>query len=274
MAKRRRGARSAPPRASRHRPFDELVDEALATIPMPFAAALDEVAIVIADEPSDDQRRENELEPDDTLYGLYEGVPRTEWAADWAADAQPDHAVPAAARGGLRRSRGPRRRGLGDRGPRAGPPPRHRRRAAARPRRGLTGGAGRVGPGRRRHGRGGARRRGSSGHDPVRWPPPGRWSSTSPRSSRSRRQHGPIRRQMRLVAVLCRDRCDECPPDGHLSQIRRPGRETGRPMTQPTMLRTAMNPTRPRTIQPMSGRVIQRNRRWPGRGTSGSVSPP
>ena len=51
---------------------------------MPFAAALDEVAIVIADEPSDDQRRENELRPDDTLYGLYEGVPRTEWAADWA----------------------------------------------------------------------------------------------------------------------------------------------------------------------------------------------
>ena len=84
MAKRRRGARSAPPRASRHRPFDVLVDEALATIPMPFAAALDEVAIVIADEPSDEQRRENELAPDDTLYGLYEGVPRTEWAADWA----------------------------------------------------------------------------------------------------------------------------------------------------------------------------------------------
>jgi predicted Zn-dependent protease with MMP-like domain len=85
MAKRRRGARSAPPRASRHRRFDELVDDALATIPMPFAAALDEVAIVIADEPSAEQRRENDLGPDDTLYGLYEGVPRTEWAADWAA---------------------------------------------------------------------------------------------------------------------------------------------------------------------------------------------
>ncbi len=51
---------------------------------MPFAAALDEVAIVIEDEPSDEQRRENELAPDDTLYGLYEGVPRTEWGADWA----------------------------------------------------------------------------------------------------------------------------------------------------------------------------------------------
>jgi predicted Zn-dependent protease with MMP-like domain len=85
MAKRRRGSRSAPPRASRHRPFDELVDRALATIPMPFAAALDEVAIVIEDEPTPDQLRDNELAPDDTLYGLYEGVPRTDWGADWAS---------------------------------------------------------------------------------------------------------------------------------------------------------------------------------------------
>jgi predicted Zn-dependent protease with MMP-like domain len=50
---------------------------------MPFAAALDEVAIVIEDEPTPEQLRENELEPDDTLYGLYEGVPRTDWGADW-----------------------------------------------------------------------------------------------------------------------------------------------------------------------------------------------
>jgi predicted Zn-dependent protease with MMP-like domain len=84
MAKRRRGSRTARPR-SRHRPFDELVAVALDAIPEPFATALDEVAIVIADEPSPDQRRENEIDPDDTLYGLYEGVPRTEWGADWAA---------------------------------------------------------------------------------------------------------------------------------------------------------------------------------------------
>jgi predicted Zn-dependent protease with MMP-like domain len=85
MAKRRRGARSARPRSSRHRPFEVLVDGALASIPEPFATALDEVAIVIEDEPSADQRRENEIDADDTLYGLYEGVPRTEWGADWAA---------------------------------------------------------------------------------------------------------------------------------------------------------------------------------------------
>jgi predicted Zn-dependent protease with MMP-like domain len=85
MVKRRRGSRSAPPRASRHRPFDQLVDRAIASIPMPFAAALEEVAIVIEDEPSPQQLHENGLAPDDTLYGLYEGVPRTDWGADGAA---------------------------------------------------------------------------------------------------------------------------------------------------------------------------------------------
>jgi predicted Zn-dependent protease with MMP-like domain len=87
MVKRRRGARSAGarPRHRHHRPFESLVDDALATIPEPFASALDEVAIVIDDEPTADQRRENEIKDGDTLYGLYEGVPRTDYGADWAA---------------------------------------------------------------------------------------------------------------------------------------------------------------------------------------------
>lgn len=87
MPKRRRGSRTARllprRRRRRHRPFDVLVDEALATIPMPFASALDEVAIVIADEPSRQQRNDNQIPDDESLYGLYEGVARTEWGADW-----------------------------------------------------------------------------------------------------------------------------------------------------------------------------------------------
>jgi predicted Zn-dependent protease with MMP-like domain len=86
MPKRRRGSRTARTRThrhARHQPFEDLVDAALATIPMPFAAALDEVAIVIADEPTPGQLAENDLRSDDVLYGLYEGVPRTEWGADW-----------------------------------------------------------------------------------------------------------------------------------------------------------------------------------------------
>ena len=40
---------------------------------------------MIADEPTPEELAENDLHPDDALYGLYEGVPRTEWGADWAA---------------------------------------------------------------------------------------------------------------------------------------------------------------------------------------------
>ena len=61
------------------------MDRALAAIPAPYNGALQEVAILIEDEPSLDQLRENGVAPDDGLYGLYEGVPRTEYAADLAA---------------------------------------------------------------------------------------------------------------------------------------------------------------------------------------------
>jgi predicted Zn-dependent protease with MMP-like domain len=85
MAKRRRGSRTARPFPTHHRRFEDLVERVLASIPMPFAAALQEVAVVIEDEPTPDQLEENGLGEDETLYGLYEGVPRTEWGADWAA---------------------------------------------------------------------------------------------------------------------------------------------------------------------------------------------
>jgi predicted Zn-dependent protease with MMP-like domain len=92
MPKRRRGARSAlrhtAPRGNSgspaHSRFEQLVERALAGIPDPFRAALEEVAIVIDDEPTPDQRRENDLAEGEQLYGLYEGVPRTDYGADWA----------------------------------------------------------------------------------------------------------------------------------------------------------------------------------------------
>ena len=85
MTKHRRGSRTAPrrPRLAHHERFERLVDRAVAAIPAPFRAALDEVALVIADEPTSEQLRENGLKPDETLYGLYEGVPLSDWGADW-----------------------------------------------------------------------------------------------------------------------------------------------------------------------------------------------
>jgi predicted Zn-dependent protease with MMP-like domain len=86
MPKRRRGSRAAPRRpAGSHAPFERLVARAIAEIPDPFREALREVAIVIEDVPTPQQRRDNELADDEMLYGLYEGVPRTEYGADWAA---------------------------------------------------------------------------------------------------------------------------------------------------------------------------------------------
>src|SRR3954447_17463228 len=87
----RSGPRPAPPpprpgpasAAPRHVRFETLVDRALAGIPAPFRAALGEVAIVIDDEPTPEQLHENGLDADETLYGLYEGTPATEWGADW-----------------------------------------------------------------------------------------------------------------------------------------------------------------------------------------------
>ena len=85
MPKHRRGARSAPRRTpGSHLPFERLVERAVAGIPDPFRAALAEVAIVIDDEPTPEQRRDNDLPDGEMLYGLYEGVPRTEYAADWS----------------------------------------------------------------------------------------------------------------------------------------------------------------------------------------------
>ena len=82
MPKRRRGSRSrSAPR--QHVGFERLVERALAGIPSPFRECLVEVAIVIDDEPTRDQLADNDLDPDDALYGLYEGVPRTEYGADW-----------------------------------------------------------------------------------------------------------------------------------------------------------------------------------------------
>jgi len=82
MPKRIRGRRRTRP--SGPDAFERLVDRALATIPPPFRESLAEVAVVIEDWPSDEQLVDNDLDPEDVLYGLYEGVPRTEWAADSA----------------------------------------------------------------------------------------------------------------------------------------------------------------------------------------------
>ena len=58
--------------------FERLVNDALGTIPRRFRQALANLVIVIEDEPSSDLLEEMEIEPPDTLLGLYQGTPLTE----------------------------------------------------------------------------------------------------------------------------------------------------------------------------------------------------
>jgi predicted Zn-dependent protease with MMP-like domain len=58
--------------------FEQLVARAIEELPDEFRERLENIDIVVADEPSRIQRRNNRLGPRDTLLGLYEGVPLTE----------------------------------------------------------------------------------------------------------------------------------------------------------------------------------------------------
>jgi predicted Zn-dependent protease with MMP-like domain len=66
---------------TRHR-FEQLVTEAVTLIPKRFRHEMRNLALVVEDEPDDDLLREMEIEPPDSLYGLYQGTPLPERA--WA----------------------------------------------------------------------------------------------------------------------------------------------------------------------------------------------
>jgi predicted Zn-dependent protease with MMP-like domain len=63
--------------------FEQLVQDALDSIPSRFRKAIHNVAIVVEDEPSADVLQEMEIEPPDTLFGLYQGTPLTERRWDY-----------------------------------------------------------------------------------------------------------------------------------------------------------------------------------------------
>ena len=57
--------------------FEQLVSEGVDTIPEKFLKRLDNVAIVVADNPTKSQLQENHVGKGSTLLGLYEGVALT-----------------------------------------------------------------------------------------------------------------------------------------------------------------------------------------------------
>ncbi len=58
--------------------FMELVDQGIAALRPDIRARLTNVAIIITDEPTPEQRVELGLEPSEYLFGLYEGIPQTD----------------------------------------------------------------------------------------------------------------------------------------------------------------------------------------------------
>jgi predicted Zn-dependent protease with MMP-like domain len=72
--------------------FERHLSDALATIPKRFREAMRNIAIVVEDEPSPTLLHEMEIDPPDTLFGLYQGVPLTERRWDYG-NSLPDRIV-------------------------------------------------------------------------------------------------------------------------------------------------------------------------------------
>lgn len=65
------------PRLSREE-FTRLVEEALTEIPRRFRNEMKNVAVVVEEEPPPHVLEEMEVEPGDSLFGLYQGIPLPE----------------------------------------------------------------------------------------------------------------------------------------------------------------------------------------------------
>ena len=63
--------------------FEQLVEEGIGKIPQKFLDKIKNTAIVIEEEPTKEQLKKLKMRKDDFLFGLYEGVPKTErWGGD------------------------------------------------------------------------------------------------------------------------------------------------------------------------------------------------
>jgi predicted Zn-dependent protease with MMP-like domain len=57
--------------------FDQMITRAMDELPQEYIKGLDNVAIVMADEPTEEQKVKMKLRENTVLLGLYEGVPLT-----------------------------------------------------------------------------------------------------------------------------------------------------------------------------------------------------
>jgi predicted Zn-dependent protease with MMP-like domain len=65
--------------------FEQLVEDGLALIPEEIRSRINNVQVIIEEEPSDELLDELGVPPDETLFGLYTGVPLTERTSEYSA---------------------------------------------------------------------------------------------------------------------------------------------------------------------------------------------
>ncbi|MBM3204078.1 metallopeptidase family protein [Candidatus Woesearchaeota archaeon] len=65
--------------------FEKLVKEGIKAIPEKFLCLIDNVGVVVEDWPTTGQRKKFHLRKNETLFGLYEGIPKTVRGAGYNA---------------------------------------------------------------------------------------------------------------------------------------------------------------------------------------------
>lgn len=79
------------PRLSRAE-FEKLVTQAVESLPPRFLSRLENVDVVVEDEPTEEEQELAGIEPGGTLLGLYQGVPQTQ-RGTWYGSVLPDRIV-------------------------------------------------------------------------------------------------------------------------------------------------------------------------------------
>ncbi len=65
--------------------FEKIVEKGIKAIPEKFLRKLNNVAIVVEDEPTAGQKKKLNIHPNWTLFGLYEGVPQLSRGVNYSA---------------------------------------------------------------------------------------------------------------------------------------------------------------------------------------------
>lgn len=70
--------------------FESFVRDGIEAIPEKFRSIIKNVAFLVGDKPTPEQRRQNRLTQNETLLGLYEGIPRPARGEEYGGLALPD----------------------------------------------------------------------------------------------------------------------------------------------------------------------------------------